>query len=214
MQEGRLPQGTVPIAGESAEKCLSWHVTLLPYVEQDKLYEMIDQQQPWDTPRNREAVNRTVKIYLCPQGDDRNSENCPVSHYVGMAGVGADAATLPTDSARAGVFGYERTVKISNIKDGTSTTILAIESFVENGPWAAGGFATVRGIDPSQQPYIGIDRPFGRMHADRSWFGTMPSSANTAFVDGSVRSLEHNINASVFEALATIAGGEEIHEEY
>jgi prepilin-type processing-associated H-X9-DG protein len=210
----RLPQGTVPLAGQSAEKRLSWHVTLLPYIEQHKLYEMIDQQQSRDAPRNSEAINLPVKLYLCPKGDDRNAENCPVTHYVGMAGVGTDAATLPTDSPRAGVFGYDRIVTIADIKGGCANTILAIESFVDNGPWAAGGFATVRGIDPSQQPYIGIDRPFGRMHADRSWFGTMPSSANTAFVDGSVRSLDHSINPSVFEALATMAGGEENYDEY
>jgi hypothetical protein len=209
-----LPQGTVSLAGESPEKRLSWQVTLLPFIEQAGLCQMIDQRQPWDASANAEPVNRLIKIYRCPAGLERNAEGWPVTNYIGMAGVGPDAATLPTDSPRAGVFGYERTVKISDIKDGASNTILAIETFAENGPWAAGGFATVRGIDPSQQPCIGIDRPFGRMHADRSWFGTMPSSANAAFVNGSVRSLDHSINPSVFEALATIAGGEEIHEEY
>src|SRR5207253_1683731 len=133
---------------------------------------------------------------------------------IGMAGVGTDAATLPTDSPRAGVFGYDRIVTIEDITDGTAYTILTIETFANNGPWAAGGFATVRGVDPETQPYIGIDRPFGRLHAQRSWFGTMPTSANAAFVDGSVRNLDHSISPRTFEALATMAGGEEIHEEY
>jgi prepilin-type processing-associated H-X9-DG protein len=212
MHDHRLPQGTVPLAGVSPEQRFSWQVTLLPFIEQERAYEKIDQQQPWNSPANLVAVNWQFKVYRCPTGIERNAESFPITTYVGMAGVGTDAATLPTDSPRAGVFGYDRIVTIDDIKDGTSNTILAIETFVDNGPWAAGGFATVRGIDAELQPYIGIDRAFGRLHAQRSWFGTMPTSANAAFVDGSVRGLDHSINPSTFEALATMAGGESLRD--
>jgi prepilin-type processing-associated H-X9-DG protein len=212
MHDHRLPQGTVPLAGESPEKRLSWQVTLLPFIDQERAYEKFDQQQPWNSPRNLDAVNWPLKYYRCPTGNERNEENLPITTYVGMAGVGTDAATLPTDSPRAGVFGYDRIVTMGDIKDGTSNTILAIETFIDNGAWAAGGFATVRGVDAEQQPYIGIDRPFGRLHAQRSWFGTMPTSANAAFVDGSVRGLDHSINPRTFEALATMAGGQSLQD--
>jgi prepilin-type processing-associated H-X9-DG protein len=187
----------------------------LPYIEQDAAYEAIDLEQPWDAPRNQEAVVHRIKLYLCPAGFDTSESGHPaITHYIGMAGIGPDAATLPIDSPRAGIFGYDRTIAMKDITDGTTNTILALESFIDNGSWAEGGRATVRGIDPDDQPYIGIDRPFGRLHAQRSWFGTMPTSANAAMADGSVRQIHHTISPQVFEALVTIAGGEQIPADY
>jgi prepilin-type processing-associated H-X9-DG protein len=194
------------------EKRLSWQVALLPYLEQDDVYAKIDLEQAWDAARNEEGVRRVIKCFLCPTG---NAPLDPgVTYYIGMAGVGPDAVTLPKDSPRAGVFGYDRTIALKDITDGTMNTILALESFIDNGGWAAGGRATVRSIDPDDQPYIGIDRQFGRLHAQRSWFGTMQTSANAAMADGSVRQIRHTINPRVFEALVTIAGGEQILDEY
>ena len=49
------------------------------------------------------------------------------THFVGMAGVGLDAAEYaPDDSTQAkklGVFGYNRTTKLSDITDGPASTI-------------------------------------------------------------------------------------------
>jgi hypothetical protein len=194
---------------------LSWQVALLPFIEQDETYALIDQEQSWDAPRNEMGVSRVVKIYLCPAGGTNPMPGQPaITHYVGMAGVGLNAAALPNESVRAGVFGYDRSVTIKDITDGAMNTMLAVESFVNNGGWAAGGPATVRGIDPGDQPYIGIDRPFGRLHVQRSWFGTMPTSANVGMVDGSVRHIHNTVSPQVFEALATFAGGEMITNDF
>ena len=78
-----------------------------------------------------------------------------VTHYVGIAGVGEEAAQLPTDHPRAGIFGYDRKVSHENIKDGLSLTMTVVETATANGPWTAGGRATVRGLDPNDPPYLG-----------------------------------------------------------
>lgn len=90
---------------------------------------------------------------------------------------------------------------IEDIKDGTSTTMLLAETVSIRGPWTAGGPGTVRGLDPSQQPYIGAKRQFGGAHR---------GGAMVAFADGSVRFLSGSIDSKVFEALSTIAGGERV----
>lgn len=68
-----------------------------------------------------------------------------------------------------------------------------------NGPWAAGGPSTVRGLDPNDQPYIGWTRQFGGVHR---------SGANVLVADGSVRFFSASISPEVFQAACTIAGGE------
>jgi prepilin-type processing-associated H-X9-DG protein len=70
-----------------------------------------------------------------------------------------------------------------------------------NGSWLQGGPATVRGLDPAQQPYLGPGRQFGGIHL---------GAGNFAFADGSVRAISESINPKIFEALSTIAGGERV----
>jgi prepilin-type processing-associated H-X9-DG protein len=126
-------------------------------------------------------------------------------HYVGIAGVGADAPSLATGHPRDGIFGYDRQTRMVDIADGTSTTMMLAETTFANGPWTAGGPATVRGLDQGRQPYLGLGRQFGGAH---------PGGAMVAFADGSVRFLPETIAPTVFEAIATIAGGEVIAERW
>jgi prepilin-type processing-associated H-X9-DG protein len=121
--------------------------------------------------------------------------------YVGVAGVGRDAPALPGGHPRAGVFGYDRQTRVADITDGVATTVMLAETSSANGPWTTGGPATVRGLDPGRQPYIGRNRQFG---------GTHRGGVIVAFADGSVRFLSESIDRKVFEALATIAGGESL----
>jgi hypothetical protein len=95
------------------------------------------------------------------------------------------------------------------LKDGLSQTIMIIETNVDNGVWAAGGFATTRGLDPTHLPYLGTGGQFTSAHK-----GTAPFAptllTNVAFADASARSLSERITPAVLEALATIAGGEKV----
>jgi hypothetical protein len=76
------------------------------------------------------------------------------------------------------------------------------------------GSATVRYVDPNDQPYVGIGRPFGLLHGTQLWSGFTQPISVAAFVDGSVRRIDPSIDPQVFEGLVTIAGGEQIPDEY
>jgi prepilin-type processing-associated H-X9-DG protein len=142
------------------------------------------------------------RYWLCPCNPNRGKLGWPgVTHYVGVAGVGEDAAALPAYAPQAGIFGCDRSTRLADIHDGTSNTLLLMETAWENGPWTAGGEPTMRGLEPKRQPYLGRGRPFG---------GTHPGVGGVAFADGSVRFLRESIRPEVLEALATKAGGEEI----
>ncbi len=120
------------------------------------------------------------------------------SDYVGIAGVGADQPEKVNPDHKSGIFGYNRQTKFSQITDGTSNTVMTSES-KEPGPWAAGGRGTVRAF--TTKPYINGPDGFGGNHAGGCVMG---------FADGSVRFISENIDPSVMEALATMAGSEVI----
>jgi hypothetical protein len=198
-----FPAATMQTEGLPPEKRLSWLYELDPFMHarMDPTWGM-NRNKPWDIEENFRITKGLMRVYLCPANPNSvDASGFGLTHYVGVSGLGADAARLPKDDPAAGFFGYDRATKRSEIKDGESTTLAAIETARDNGPWAAGGSATVRGLDSNRLPYLGNDAQFGDWHRGTS---------ATLFADGSVRFLHNSIDPRIFEALATIAGGEEV----
>ena len=151
-----------------------------------------------------------VHFYHCPANTQALTPGTPdLTNFVGIAGIGPDAAALPKGDRRAGVFGYERQIGVKDITDEHHTTLMVIETGFENGPWAAGGFATTRGLDPARPPYLGADAQFSSNHVERAT-SQVTGITNAAFVDASCRSLSEKIDPEVLEAMATISGGEKV----
>jgi hypothetical protein len=214
---GLLPAATLPLADVPPERRLGWCVDLLPLIEQDSLYRRFDLQAPWDAAANGEPGTTVLRQFYCPDWGREKDPNPPhLTAYLGVAGVGDDAANLRADDPRAGLFGHDRRRALADIPDGASNTLLILESARDNGPWARGGPSTVRGLDPGDRPYLGTGRPFGGTHfAENSVFGKGKSiGCNAAMADGSVRFLQEKVAAEVLEALATAAGGEEVRGDW
>jgi hypothetical protein len=208
-----LPAGTYPSPSLPPERRLSWCVALLPFLEQDRVFKQFDLGAAWDTAANGPPGQVLVRTFHCPDwGREKSPDPEWLTAYLGVAGVGEDAPSLPAGAPRGGVFGYDRRTPLADVKDGTSTTLLVFESARDNGPWARGGPATVRGFDPNDRPYLGTGRPFGGTHfAENGVFGRGKSlGCQAAMADGSVHFFQEKVAPEVLEALSTIAGGEEI----
>ncbi len=197
---GSLPPAVATGSRLSPEQRVSWQAELLPFLGENHLYALVDSPSAWQSPVNQQALQRSVPVFRCPSavGPQPGPLN-NLTHYIGLAGLDPDAARLPLDHARAGCFGYRREVTLDYIRawDGTSATILVMETARGNGPWLAGGPATTRGLDPARPPYLGGSGQFG---------GTHPTGANALFADGSARLQAPSITPRVLEALVTIGG--------
>jgi hypothetical protein len=212
---GIFPQGTRPSPYLPPEKRLSWLVTILPFLEQDNLWSLIDKDQSWDAERNRQVARTELKVLMCPANPQMGQPKEPgITGYIGMAGVGTDAAALPLGDKRAGFFGYDRQIHIPDVQDGLSNTILVMESTSDLRPWAAGGPPTVRGLDPEFQPYLAPGGVFGVKHREDTIFRSNPVGSNIAIADGSVRWVLATVSSETLEALATIAGGDTPGDDY
>jgi prepilin-type processing-associated H-X9-DG protein len=215
-QYGSLPPGTIPNPHLPPERRLSWVVELDLFMQQSNgLILHVDRSKGWDEPPNTlPKVGSTQSATLGGDPEDTGDwvtcpddpawrphrSSLPLS-YIGVAGVGADAPTLPAKHPRAGVFGFDRATKFDDIIDGTSQTMMVAETTRNHGVWTAGGTSSVRGVDPATQPYIGRDRPFGGYH---------PGGAYVLLADGSVRFIREKMAPNVFEAISTIAGSERL----
>jgi Protein of unknown function (DUF1559) len=207
-----FPAGTVAHPDLPPEQRLSWFVELLPYLEQNDLARRLDRGAGWADSRNAAVIHTPVKVLRCA---DWAGELLPAEHltpYLGAAGLGADAANLPATDRRAGVFGHNRRTALTEVTDGTSNTLLVLESARDNGPWARGGPSTVRGLDPTDRPHLGVGRPFGGTHfAEKGWSRREQAiGCQAALADGSCRFLTNDVSPQVLEALVTVAGGEQL----
>ena len=206
---GTFPPATVPNKDLSCENRLSWLVDALPFVEQIGV--TIDRKKGWRDEANIIPKFHGIADPLPPRPLDLKLFRCPadptispadaasLTNFVGISGVGPDAAERRLGYPGVGFFGCERQIKLEDIKDGLANTIAVVETNSNIGPWTAGGFATVRPLDPATAPYLGAGRPFGSGHRD---------CTQAVFADGSVHRLTNAIQPELLEALATIAGGE------
>lgn len=168
---GRFPAGAVGPADLPPERRIGWLPPVYPYVEQDSLWKRFDANQPWDAEANRQVLHHQVHSFLCPalpeahrRKREPNDAGQPgLASYLGIGGLGPDAALLPRTSPRAGLFGYDIGTTWNDIKDGTSTT-LAVSETVSVVIWAEGGAATVRVFDPSGRPHVGPNGQFNSRH--------------------------------------------------
>jgi hypothetical protein len=206
---GVFPQGTRPSPYLLPEKRLSWFVSILPFIEQDNLWASVDKEQSWDAELNLQSATTDLRVLMCPANPQlAGFKESGITAYIGMAGVGSDAPTLPLEDKRVGIFGYDREVRIRDVTDGLGNTMLLMETTSELGPWAAGGPTTVRGLDQESKPYLALGGPFGLKHREDTIFRTNPVGSNIAIGDGSLRWVTASISSETLEALATIAGGD------
>jgi prepilin-type processing-associated H-X9-DG protein len=207
-----IPAGTIVLPDVPPEDRLSWYVRVLPGLDQRRqntraILGAVDEAQPWSAEKNQLAGRAKVVTLLCPGNPAISAADEPApTQYVGIAGLGADAATLvlappaPTPP-RAGCFRYDSPTPFSAITDGLSQTILLGERSGDVGPWLRGGPATVRGLDdsPGAKPLMAAGGQFGGCH---------PNGANWAFADGSGRFFTDRVDPKVLFGMATIAGRE------
>ena len=74
----------------------SWRTLILPYMEQQALYDSIDLAKSWDDPANEQARNTSLSYYQCPSVPDDDPERTGFTTY--LAVVTPDSVVRTADS--------------------------------------------------------------------------------------------------------------------
>jgi prepilin-type processing-associated H-X9-DG protein len=194
----KFPRAALPNPDLPPERRQSWIVDIVPFVEASPLYNKMDHEKAWDAEENRFAALITLRTLQCPAYPERP----PVStffptHYLGIAGIGAEALNLPLEDRRAGFFGYDRVIEGEDLKDRAGSILMLVETSQANGAWTAAGPPTTRGLEPNTSPYLGVNGQFGGNH---------PHGANVVFADCSIRFIEQTIDPVAWEQMTTLSG--------
>jgi prepilin-type N-terminal cleavage/methylation domain-containing protein/prepilin-type processing-associated H-X9-DG protein len=210
---------------------LSWHTSILPYVEQAPLWLKVDAAHHADPRGDSEAhavISSTpIPVFLCP-ADGRPTATDGFGAHWGLTGYRGIAGTGHRNND--GIFHVDLVVRPTDVTDGLSNTLMigerpAITDGRLGGWYAVWGYqvcplthilgAGSAGWIPSEAVGCSVPTPTfapGRMDSlcDIGHFWSLHATgANFAFADGSVRFLRYSA-APILPALATRAGGEAV----
>lgn len=155
----------------------SWRTLILPYIDQAPLYKTIDLSKPWDDPVNAKARETRVYGYACPSANGKPSQ----TNYLAV-------------STSQSVFPGAEAIKIIDIKDGTSNTMMIIEVPADQAvEWMS--------------PYDADEALLAKFTAESKESHT--GGRQVLLVDGSVHFLDQKKHSGdIIHKLTTISGGD------
>jgi prepilin-type processing-associated H-X9-DG protein len=169
---------------------------LLPFIEQQALYDRLDTGKPFDAIENVDAAAVVLPIYVCPSvpnGFALQDGRGPCRY----GGIYGERIMSPNNPPK-GTMLYDRGLTIAEILDGTSATLMISEdSGFSDSQWINGRNVFDQAFPINRAPDFEND-----IRSEH------PGGANGLFCDGSVRFLNETMELKVLAAICTRAGRE------
>ncbi len=169
------------IYGKDGKALLSWRVAILPYVEQNALYQQFHLDEPWDSAHNKKLLAKMPDVFAPPPGVKAKGHHTFLRVFTGRSTVFPEPAVKAFKGPSVGL-------SLVRIPDGTSNTLMIVEA-AESVPWTK----------PDELPYDD-KKALPKL-------GALPNHFLAAFADGSVVTFDKKIPEKVLRLLITADDG-------
>jgi prepilin-type processing-associated H-X9-DG protein len=129
-----VKEGSYPPAAKydaNGKPLLSWRVLILPYMDQQSLYQQFHLDEPWDSPHNMPLAAKMPQAFACPSN--------PLAQNMTTYQVIVDPRSLFT--------GEPSGVRLQDVPDSTSNTLMVLEA-VTAVPWSKPEDLSLASKDP------------------------------------------------------------------
>jgi hypothetical protein len=194
------------IFDDDGKPLLSWRVAILPYIEQQDLYEQFHLDEPWDSEHNKKLIARMPEVYANPtlfgrsvaKGDDPADARDPADDDEALYAKFKTRYMVPLgDETLFQNDEDEQGLGFAAVVDGLSNTVMVMEA-------------------PEEKAVIWSKPEDWEVDLDEPAEGLFPEGErrlNVLMGDASVRALRSGIADEVLKALFTRAGGEVVDYE-
>lgn len=172
------------VTDKDGKPLYSWRVLILPFMEQGNIYQMWNKDKAWDSPENMALSNSIIPAYRSPVDD--GGDPMGTNYFVV---VGPDT-----------MFPPDKTIRFSDVTDGTSNTIFVIETSGIAGNWAAP-------IDPKLEE---LSLQFGK--GPGQFQAVYPRGTNILMSDASVRFIPETTSSETWRRLLLRNDGQVIND--
>jgi prepilin-type N-terminal cleavage/methylation domain-containing protein/prepilin-type processing-associated H-X9-DG protein len=202
----------VNASGEDTGPGWGWAAHMLDFVEQAPLRQQIRFGSDVAHASNATARVARLSVFVCPS-DDLPERFTPEGASIEVAGgnyVAVFGSNEVEDNPGAGngTFFRNSKIRIADLRDGTSNTVMVGErsSNLFKSSWTG----SLAGVDEAQALVLGsCDHPPNDLSAHpEDFWSKHAQGVNFVFGDGSVRNVGNAIPETVYHGLATRAGNE------
>ena len=167
----------------------SWRVLILPFVEQQELYDKYRFDEPWDGPNNSKLLSQMPDCFSCPS-HGHHGEKVGDFHSNYVAIVGSETA-----------FPNDQMITFEDIEDGSSNTVFCTCVNSDSVCW-------MQPEDISDRDFVALNIR-SQVHKDDS-VSNHPGIIHVIWADGSVQAISLKVSTFAAKAITTINGGEDL----
>jgi prepilin-type N-terminal cleavage/methylation domain-containing protein len=206
-----LPPGSIVLSPlEPLATGWGWGALILPQLDQSPLHDRIDFRRPNASADNSPLLAQTLPVFRCA------SDAAPLHIEVGVPGTGVLPVAHGNYSGSAAVLHECSRTRLTDIRDGTSQTLLIGERrylSTLNGDvtssWCGTITSDIEYLPYQSLPHVRVFPGDGINDNDR-FNSRHPGGVHFLVADGSVQLLSDSLDRSVYYALSTPAGSESV----
>ncbi|MDC0295579.1 DUF1559 domain-containing protein [bacterium] len=222
----KLPAGSInsegPIVNEPVGQSVSWIVSILPYIEQQNVFQQFDIEAGAYAEVNQKVRALKIPTLVCPSAWTDGTITMADDLQIGITNYAGchNGSEAPIDIDNNGLLYLNSDVRYSDILDGSSHTILVGECIPggNNLGWVSGTRATLRNTsgfdarkDNNWQTYQ-TNHSNGFQDQDPLAVGKFGSfhfgGGNFGMADGSTQFISSSIDPDVFQNYGNRADGQ------
>ncbi len=185
---GSLPPAY--IADEQGRPRHSWRVLILPFLEQQSLYDQYDFREPWDGPNNIKLLGNMPFMFGCPSNHAPGPGVSAFTSYLAISGPGT-------------MFPGAESIRLDQVTDRPAETLMVVEVANLQIPWTK-----PEDLDVNKMGSHVNHRKYPSVSSNHS------GGANVALGDATCRFLPDSTSAKRLKSLVTIAGGEALTPDW
>jgi hypothetical protein len=180
------------ILDKDGKPLLSWRVAVLPYIEEQPLYQQFHLDEPWDSEHNKKLIGRMPKTYRSPRQSSKLTDKTTYLAPFGEGLIWDEPKRVETTQPGGRKVVSWKGTEIKDVFDGTSNTILLVEADDDRAAiWTK---PDDYAVDP-QNPAKGLLKHY-------------PEGTLVLLADGSVRIMSKKMKPEGLYTYFTRAGGE------